>query len=63
LHRSGRIVQHQPEPFYSRYIAKVPLGRMAVPDNLKGVTVFLASSASGYITGAVISVDGGLTVQ
>jgi NAD(P)-dependent dehydrogenase (short-subunit alcohol dehydrogenase family) len=53
----------QPEPFYSRYIAKVPLGRMAAPGDPKGVIVFVASSAFGYITGAVIPVDGSLTVQ
>jgi NAD(P)-dependent dehydrogenase (short-subunit alcohol dehydrogenase family) len=57
------LSNNQPEPFYSRYIAKVPLGRMAAPGDPKGVTVFLASSASGYITGAVIPVDGSLTVQ
>lgn len=59
----GGLFNNQPEPFYSRYVAKVPLGRMAVPDDLKGVTVFLASSASSYVTGTVIPVDGGLTVQ
>ena len=59
----GGLFNNQPEPFYSRYVAKVPLGRMAAPDDLKGVTVFLASSASSYITGTVIPVDGGLTVQ
>jgi NAD(P)-dependent dehydrogenase (short-subunit alcohol dehydrogenase family) len=57
------LFNNQPEPFYSRYIAKVPRGRMAAPDDLKGVTVFLVSSASSYITGAVIPVDGGLMVQ
>lgn len=40
----------------------VPLGRMGVEDDLKGVTVFLSSEASRYVTGHVIPVDGGSTV-
>lgn len=38
----------------------VPLNRVATPDEIAGVVAFLASSDGGYITGAVIPVDGGL---
>lgn len=40
--------------------AAVPLNRMATPDEIAGVVAFLAGSDAGYITGAVIPVDGGL---
>jgi NAD(P)-dependent dehydrogenase (short-subunit alcohol dehydrogenase family) len=39
--------------------ALVPLGRMGEPEELKGLALMLASPASSFITGAVITIDGG----
>ena len=38
----------------------VPLARTGTRDDLKGVAVFLAGPASGYVTGHVLPVDGGI---
>jgi len=43
------------------YIRLVALGRPAELDDIKGVTIFLASKASAFITGATIPVDGGFS--
>ena len=40
-------------------LARIPLGRWGKPEDLKGAVVFLASTASDYVTGTVIAVDGG----
>jgi 2-deoxy-D-gluconate 3-dehydrogenase len=40
-------------------LARIPAGRWGVPDDLKGVILFLASAASDYVHGAIIPVDGG----
>jgi len=42
--------------------AHLPLGRIGQPDDIAGIAVFLASRASTYITGAVVPVDGGISV-
>lgn len=39
--------------------ARIPAGRWGTAEDLKGVTVFLASGASDYLNGAIIPVDGG----
>ena len=41
--------------------ARVPAGRWGSPDELAGAVVFLASSASDYVNGQILYVDGGLT--
>ncbi len=42
-----------------RYAHLVPLGRAAVPDDIAGAAVFLASDLAGYVTGVTLAVDGG----
>ena len=49
-----------PEQRQAELTAVVPLARMADPDEIAGVVEFLAGPDAGYITGAVIPVDGGL---
>ena len=40
-------------------LARIPAGRWGTPEDLQGAVVFLASSASDYMQGAIIPVDGG----
>lgn len=57
---SPKVRSMSPE-FISRLEARVPLGRMGEPEELKGLVVLLASEAGRYITGQNILVDGGWT--
>ena len=43
--------------------AKIPLGRFGEPEDVAGAVIFLASEASGMVTGHVLLVDGGWTSQ
>jgi NAD(P)-dependent dehydrogenase (short-subunit alcohol dehydrogenase family) len=51
-----------PERRRAEVLAGVPLGRFATPEEVAGLVTFLASAAAGYVTGAVVPVDGGLGV-
>jgi NAD(P)-dependent dehydrogenase (short-subunit alcohol dehydrogenase family) len=44
----------------AKYLASIPAGRFAQPDEIAGACTWLASDAAGYVTGAVIPVDGGV---
>jgi 3-oxoacyl-[acyl-carrier protein] reductase len=57
-----RMTAAIPENLTAQLVARIPLQRMAEPDEIAGVHAFLAGEDAGYITGQVIWVDGGLTV-
>lgn len=50
------------DPKYAQMMkSRIPLGRWAMPEDIVGPTVFLASKASDFVTGQIIYIDGGVT--
>jgi NAD(P)-dependent dehydrogenase (short-subunit alcohol dehydrogenase family) len=57
----GGVEGGQDPQFKRKFTERVPLGRMAAPDDLRGPLIFLASDMSLYVTGIELRVDGGFT--
>jgi 3-oxoacyl-[acyl-carrier protein] reductase len=57
-----RMLAGVPEAIRERIVAKVPVGRIARPEEIAAVHAFLASEDAAFITGQVLFVDGGLSV-
>lgn len=49
--------------FRDTYLARVPLGRWAEPEEIAPVWVFLASEGASYVTGQLIGADGGMSIH
>jgi NAD(P)-dependent dehydrogenase (short-subunit alcohol dehydrogenase family) len=49
----------QDEESLQAFISMIPLGRLAEPEEMVGAVIFLASQASGYMTGTVMNLSGG----
>lgn len=56
-----RLTKDVTQRLEEEFIHLVPMGRLGQEGELKGVVVFLASQASSYITGQVVTIDGGFS--
>jgi NAD(P)-dependent dehydrogenase (short-subunit alcohol dehydrogenase family) len=54
----ARLEQISIEKARAEAVSRIPLGRMAMPEDLANATLFLASDKAGYITGVTVSMDG-----
>jgi 2-dehydro-3-deoxy-D-gluconate 5-dehydrogenase len=50
-------------PFYKEILTRTPAGRFGTPAECAGAAIFLGSSASDFVTGATIFVDGGYAIR
>jgi 3-oxoacyl-[acyl-carrier protein] reductase len=57
-----RMTDALTEPQKKGILDKIPMGRLGTPNDIAQTAVFLASSLSDYITGQVITVDGGMVM-
>jgi 3-oxoacyl-[acyl-carrier protein] reductase len=56
------MVKAMPEKVIASMVAHTPLGRMGTPEEVANAYVWLASDEAAFVTGAVLSVDGGVVV-
>ena len=53
------MTRAMPEEDIKRWLERVPLGRVAKPEEIAGIVSFLASEDASYLTGITICADGG----
>ena len=60
LTRSARIARIYPPDLEAERVPRIPMGRMAEPEEQAGIVIFLCSDKAAYITGATMNVNGGV---
>jgi NAD(P)-dependent dehydrogenase (short-subunit alcohol dehydrogenase family) len=58
---NGRLGQISVQEALQQMTRKVPLGRLAQPEEIANAVLFLASPCASYITGAILTMDGAAT--
>ena len=56
------MIETVPENVINQLVAKTPLARMGKPEDIANAYIYLASDLAGFVTGTVLSVDGGLII-
>jgi NAD(P)-dependent dehydrogenase (short-subunit alcohol dehydrogenase family) len=60
--RTDQVAQMLADPnFYNALVARIPLGRIAEPDDVRNAVLFFASTAADFVTGQTLYLDGGIT--
>ncbi|MCL6509571.1 MAG: SDR family oxidoreductase [Anaerolineae bacterium] len=59
--RTEMLEKAMQNPAFAKNLEKIPMGRIAEPEEIAGAVVFLASDAARMVTGQVLCVDGGYT--
>lgn len=60
LEAESRATGRSRDALLSDQLARIPMGRMAEPEEVARVALFLASDAASYVTGAIVPMDGGV---
>jgi len=61
LAAEARMTGRSPDDLLAAMQKRIPLGRLATPEEVASVAVFLASDAASYVTGAIVPMDGAAT--
>jgi NAD(P)-dependent dehydrogenase (short-subunit alcohol dehydrogenase family) len=59
---ASEMTEAYPDGYLDANLARTPMSRMGDPEELAAAVVFLASAAGGYVTGATLVVDGGISI-
>jgi 3-oxoacyl-[acyl-carrier protein] reductase len=54
------MVEEIPEDKQEKILARIPMGRFGTPEDVAEAVIFLSSDGASYITGQVLTIDGGM---